>query len=368
MKIGIITFHCAYNYGSVLQAFALKTYLERQGNAVHVIDYHSPNFDQYKLLHPTNIRHLCSDILFFSRNVRRKIAFETFQKRHLNLTRRFEGSDAEREISRIAGSFDAVICGSDQIWNLDCTQGLDGCYFLRFAPDSVRKIAYAPSLSQTQFQPRFFDDQTKDELSRLLGRFHAISVRERSTVPVYQELTDKPIRVAIDPTLLLDASAYRGIAAHLPKGLINDGFVFAYTLWPNQRMIEYIDRIAQISGLPIVYSSKIPIHYRSRSINCYGMSPDLFLTLIDKARFVVSNSFHATVFSVLFHKAFITFGKDKSTSRMSDLLSQLGIQDHIVIDSYEGDSLPVGANYDAVDGLLSKMKQDSERFLFDALS
>lgn len=368
MKIGTITFHCAYNYGSVLQSFALKTYLEQLGNDVSVINYHSPNFDQYKLFHPTNLRHLCSDILFFPRNVRRKKAFETFQRRHLNLTRCYEGPNAEHEISKDADAFDAVICGSDQIWNLDCTQGLDGCYFLRFAPDSVRKIAYAPSLSQTQFQLRFFDEKTKIELGRLLDRFHAISVRERSTVPMYQKLTDKPIQVAIDPTLLLNAAAYRNIEAVLPKGVKNNGFIFAYTLWPNQKMVDYIDRLAQKTGLPIVYSSKIPIHYRSCSINCYGMSPDLFLTLIDKAQYVISNSFHATVFSVLFHKAFLTFGKGKSTSRMSDLLTQLGLQDHIVSDDYEGEEIPTGADYTVVDDLLDKMRQDSEQFLRNALA
>ncbi|KFI49649.1 polysaccharide pyruvyl transferase family protein [Bifidobacterium biavatii] len=368
MKIGTITFHCAYNYGSVLQSFALKTYLERLGNTVSVIDYRSPNFDQYKLFHPTNLRHLCSDILFFPRNIRRKHAFESFQRRHLNLTRRYEGPNAEQELSRDSNEFDAVICGSDQIWNLDCTQGLDGCYFLRFAPDSVRKIAYAPSLSQAQFQPRFFDEKTRNELGRLLDRFHAISVREQSTVPVYQQLTDKPIQVAIDPTLLLDASVYRNIESKLPKPVCNAGFIFAYTLWPNKKMIDYVDRLAQKEGLTIVYSSKIPIRYRSRAINCYGMSPELFLALIDKARYVISNSFHATVFSVLFHKAFLTFGKDRSTSRMSDLLSRLEIEDHIVRDDYDGDMVPAGADYAAVDGLLDRMRQDSEQFLKNALA
>lgn len=371
MRIGIVTFHCAYNYGSVIQAYALKEYLKQHGHDAHVIDYRSRNFDQYKLLRTYNAKVLLSDVVFFRRNLKRKRNFEEFQRRYLDLTaNRYEEPGAEAALRRDAGDFDAVICGSDQIWNLDCTCGPVGPFFLDFAAPGCRRIAYAPSLNRMEFEPKYFDAAAQQRIGHLLDQFDAISVREANTAPVFQKLTAKPFSVVVDPTLLhADMDIYRKIESpSLPKGVEQGKFLFAYTLWQNKEMKQYTEDLARRKNLTIVYSAKIPIKYDVPSINCFGMSPSLFLTLIDKAEYVISNSFHATVFSILFEKRFITFGVKKSNSRMSDLLSKLGMEDHLVSEHYHESVDPQGADYPRVKEILADMRAGSERFLDAALA
>lgn len=370
MKIGIVTFHCAYNYGSVLQAWALKSFLEQYGHEVHVIDYRSRNFDQYRLLRFHNVKNLISDIVFLPRNLRRKSNFLGFQSEYLNLTdHRYEGKTAETDLRRDSSRFDAIICGSDQIWNLDATDGIVGPFFLNFADKRVRKIAYAPSIGHEHFQESRFTDTDKRRLSQLLNEFHAISVREASTAPIFQQLTNVPISITLDPTLLLNVDRYNSIESeNLPSGLEQGNYIFAYTLWQNEALRRYVERLAVEKHLIVVYCSKIPLHFHVNSMNLYGMSPRLFLALIHQAKYVVSNSFHATVFSLVFHKPFITFTKIKSVSRMRDLLNELELSDHLVSDGYSGNQQPSGANYQKVDIIFQQMRKKSEQFLNGALA
>ncbi|MEK0226390.1 polysaccharide pyruvyl transferase family protein [Bifidobacterium mongoliense] len=369
MKIGIVTFHCAYNYGSVLQTWALKSYLEQHGHEVYVIDYRSRNFNQYRLLRFHNVKNLISDIAFLPRNIQRKSNFSDFQSKYLNLTdQRYEGKSAEADLRRDSSTFDAIICGSDQIWNLDATYGIVGPFFLSFADSGVRKIAYAPSIGHEHFQNNRFNDDAKQRLSELLNEFHAISVREASTAPLFQRLTDVPISITVDPTLLLDVDQYKSIEAKtLPARLERGKYIFAYTLWQNESLRQFVDRLAVERHLTVVCCSKIPLHFRAHSMNLYGMSPTLFLSLIDHAEYVVSNSFHATVFSLIFHKPFITFSQRKSVSRMRDLLKELELTNHLVNDDYTGDKLPSGADYHRVDRMLKQLRMESEQFLDSAL-
>ncbi|BAQ32186.1 polysaccharide pyruvyl transferase family protein [Bifidobacterium scardovii] len=373
MRIGTITFHSAYNYGSALQAYALKEYLKSLGHDTHVIDYRGDDFDQYRLFATGDSQRLhraLSNIVFFPRNFKRYRNFEKFINQHLDITpNRYQGKNAEEELKKDASSFDALICGSDQIWNLDCTRGIVGPFFLDFAAPGCKKIAYAPSLAQTHFKSEFFNSSVKSQLSSLLDDFNSLSVREANTVSLFQPLTKNPINVVVDPTLLLEKSQYTSIETdNLPSKIRNKKFIFAYTLWPNNSMRKYVDNLARRHNLIIVYISRKAINYSSPSINLFGISPSMFLKLIDDAEYVVSNSFHATVFSILFEKKFITYGKDKATSRMAYLLSELHISDHLVNDQFESAFDPISADWDSVQKKLSEMRIYSIHYLKEALS
>jgi hypothetical protein len=315
-------------------------------------------------------RSIVSDILFFQKNLARKRRFESFITEYLHSNKtRYQGPLASQELMRDYKAFDALICGSDQIWNLDCTKGPVGPYFLDFASAGCKKIAYAPSLSHAKFEDRYFTPAMRRQISGYLNSFDAISVRELNTAQTFQTLTNKPIVEAVDPTLLLTAQDYRSIEeTRLPHSLQRDSFVFAYTLWQNPEMNQYVSQLARENNLTIVYSSRKPIHYGVRSINCFGMSPNMFLALIDNAKYVISNSFHATVFSILFEKRFLTYGKDQSTSRMSNLLSKLDLLNHLVDEHYHGDTIPPSSDYKQVKISLSKLSSRSKKFLKTALS
>jgi hypothetical protein len=289
---------------------------------------------------------------------------------HLHLSKSVysETAKSHEQLTNYAKGFDAVICGSDQIWNLDCTKGVIGQYFLDFVQGNVKKIAYAPSLGRNQFESENYQDAEKNTLRHLLSDFNAISVRENSTIPIFQEFSSCPISEAIDPTLLLNAREYRKIENTLPKGLQENQYIFAYTLWPDENMKQYTERLARTEHLKIVYLSKHRIRYSEPSTNLYGTSPATFLTLIDKAKYVLANSFHATVFSILFEKAFMIFGTDKSTVRMRDLLEKLELSDHLIQTADITSSTPTRFDTQSVQKKLNDLRKNSVAFLDQALS
>lgn len=371
MRIGTITFHCAYNFGSALQTYALRKYLTNLGHDVHVIDYRSADFNAYKIFRGVGVKSFVADLLFLSGNLCRRNSFQSFWHKCFDMTgRTYEGAGAERSLAEDLKDYDALICGSDQIWNLDCTLGPVSPFFLSFASDRTKKIAYAPSLSHVNFEEKNFTSEDKKHISEWLNRFDALSVRELSVAEQFQQLTDKPIVETLDPTLLLNLEDYRHIqASKLPKKLKAGKYIFAYTLWPNKDMVHYIDQLAAKRGLTIVYYSQKPIRYQSNAINVWGIGPADFLTLIDKADCVVSNSFHATVFSILYGKAFLTFGTKKSSSRMKTLLTKLGLPEgHLLPPDFEGggNMEPFASVLDSV--RLNELRAHSEQFLKDALA
>ncbi|RYQ29139.1 polysaccharide pyruvyl transferase family protein [Bifidobacterium pseudolongum] len=370
MKIGIVTFHCAYNFGSALQAYALKEYLVQRGHDVHIIDYRSANFDMYKLFRRQGLKSYVSDLLFMPGNIRRRRSYQTFWKEHLNLTEKtYQGDTAESDLQNDFADYDALICGSDQIWNLDCTFGPLPPFFLSFAPGHAKKIAYAPSLAHKHFEPRNFTAEDQERISNWLNRMDSVSVRELSVADQFKKLTHNEVVETLDPTLLLNLYDYKGIQSDtLPKGLKSGKYIFAYTLVPNPDMVKYLDKLAGQRNLTIVYYSRKPIHYTARSVNVWGIGPSEFLSLIDKADSVVSNSFHATVFSILYNKPFLTFGTEKSSSRMKTLLTKLGLdQRHLLAPDFKGTegTMPFEPNLDVKK--LDDMRKRSELFLKNSL-
>ena len=141
MRIGTITFHCAYNFGSALQTYALRKYLTNLGHDVHVIDYRSADFNGYKIFRGIGVKSFIADLLFLPGNLRRRSSFQSFWHKCFGLTSRtYEGADAERSLAEDLKDYDALICGSDQIWNLDCTLGPVPPFFLSFASMEQRKL------------------------------------------------------------------------------------------------------------------------------------------------------------------------------------------------------------------------------------
>lgn len=358
-SVGIITFHCSYNYGSALQAYALQSYLLEMGYKVKIIDYRSADFDGYKLFrlrqYKKRPQSLLADVLFLIPHSKRKRNFVQFWKDHLNLTQRtYNPGDNMAELN---AQFDVFICGSDQIWNLDCTGEIDPVFFLGFAAEDKRKIAYAPSLGHIQFKR-----SNINALEPLIRRLDAISVREASTLALIQPYTEKQVNVTLDPTLLLPPSAYESI---IPRRECKKKYIFVYMLENrDDTLIDYAHRLNEETGLDIYfigYKYNCSIHGK----NLYGISPSEFLFYLKNAQYVVTNSFHATVFSILFEKQFCTFKTLRSFARMQDLLTQLKLTQRIYTEGFEMEE-PI--DFCNAAHALAQMKQDSEAFLRNALA
>lgn len=352
MKVGIVTFHCSYNFGSALQAYALQHAIASLGNESRIIDYRSKDFNQYRLFHFFHPVAMVRDVVHFKRNLRRRDAFRAFWKNSFNLTERTYSYSNEDELADLIGQFDAFVCGSDQIWNLDCTRGVVPPFFLSFAGD-CRRVAYAPSLAHTSFSENFFD---RKKVAGLLGKFDFLSVREEETVPLFQPLVHKKIEVVLDPTLLFNANEYESMLGPSPA----DDYIFVYLLRECPELVASAKRLAGKSGKKVYYIADQRLGIKD-AIDCFGVGPDVFVSLIAHASTVLTNSFHATVFSVLYKREFQSFAMDASGARMRDLLEKLGISERL-----RDPFAPV--DWDSLQDRLDILRNSSWDYLREALA
>lgn len=361
MNVGIITFHCSYNFGSALQAFALSEIIKKKGVSNSVIDYRSVDYNQYHIIRPLRPWTIPESLRCFDALTRRKQSFVSFLSKNVPLTPRRYSYRNEQRLEELQDYFDMFVCGSDQIWNLDCTNGVVKPFFLSFAGTRGR-VAYAASLAHTSFRPKHYTERDKEFIGEQLDRFSAISVREASTVELFQPLTKNNIEVCLDPTLLLDGEDYRRVVAPAP---VEGRFVFAYMLEENLSVIRQAEHVAREAGAKVAYVSKKDLHLSVPSINLFGVGPSEFLGLVAEADAVVTNSFHATVFSLLFGVPFQTVSTRNSGSRMRELLAGLGESEHLI----EGvlADMPAAADPVSFGPRLEIMRTRSRAFLDRAL-
>lgn len=239
-NVGIITLHYSDNYGSVLQAYALQTYLEKHANLnAWIIDY-IQKYDSinYKLFRTDIYRKrpqaFLADILFLKSNQKRKASFEKFRKKKLHIT--LEKYYTLEQLKKLNRKMDAFICGSDQIWNFDCTNGIDEAYFLAFVDKEKKKISYAPSFGQISFQ---IDEMKK--IKQYLDNFDLISIREKSMKKKLEGKIGKSVKCVIDPTLLLDREYYDELCKEKHN---NNKYVFVYMLEENIDLLKYAKKVS----------------------------------------------------------------------------------------------------------------------------
>lgn len=327
MRIGILTFHAAHNYGAVLQCYALQTYLQQCGHDVAVIDYRIPAllrvykvFDWKRLVAYSpakvwhNIRRECS-LLTARRN--RWDAFETFIGQRLNLT----------PISAIHDwPFDLILVGSDQVWNTKLTYGYSPYYWGTFdRPSQTVLASYAASMQDSWAAS---EDAT---IASHLSHFDALSVREATVARRLGDIMPgKQVAVVCDPTLLLSANQWDGIAT-APS--ISEPYLFLYQVEPEARTLSIARTIATELGLRLVrLSARVE---DANDAEVVASAPEQFVGLFKHASFVVCSSFHGTVFSLLYRRPFYSIrmntGKD---NRVLNLLNSVGLS-HLFIDNYQ---------------------------------
>lgn len=330
MKIGIITFHASFNYGSMLQAYALQTFLERNGHEVEIINFRT---DKQKSMYPKPLR-------FNSRNrIKQSIKrillepssigplykkwhlFDQFLNSHLHITKEFS---TEEELKHANLKYDLLITGSDQIWNTDCGDYSDA-FFGNFVAPSTPKIAYAVSMGphpETK-NPNYYKKEVKN--------FKAISVREQRTKDFLEKNEIyKNVEVVVDPTMLLSKDNWDDLIGDKP--LIDGDYLFYYTPFgPNYQFLDEAVKIAKQENLPIICDNS----YWPRALRNYptvrpysAVGPIEFLNFIKNAKVVCGGSFHLMIFSIIFDKEFYSIGGDVD-SRVQNLAKLAGTEDRI---------------------------------------
>ncbi|SES80150.1 polysaccharide pyruvyl transferase family protein [[Clostridium] polysaccharolyticum] len=374
MKIGIVTFNSAHNYGAVLQAWALQEYLKSEGHEPSVINYRIFDIDKlYRLYKPRNpykkavfnkAVHKAQDLKAYTRDkdkFKRHHAFEHFINHTLNTTQPPVYNFAQ--LSKAEFDFDAMIAGSDQIWNGVFTKMNPG-YFLNFGKPEVKRISYAASIGKDEIS-----DVEALQFQKYIHNFDYVSVREQKAKEQVLRFIDDEVEVVCDPTLLLPRSKYDELKKD-PK--IKQEYIYVHNVHlvkVDERLNAMAEELSKRTGLPIVHN-RPDYSFENECGKFLDGGPEEFLGWIANARYVVANSFHATVFSMIYHREFITIPHFQNPDRMRFFLGELGIGSHLLGTPEElpEDLRELAIDYDKVEERRNHMAGSSKAFLKKALA
>ena len=377
-KIGIITLWQIGNYGAELQAYALARAINDLGYDCENIDYPFYKNKDFKLTRrgrtPFSIgwSNILKEFLLpkmkavkaWSHPGKKKARAINFRKLYQltpHSSKRFLSFDELYSYKDF--DYDTCIAGSDQIWNPRSLATIEP-YFLTFAPPGTRKISYASSLGVSDIP-----DSLKPIYKNYLQDFKAISVRESGAVGLIEAISGQPVVQVLDPTLLLDAGTWKELSGSVPA--ISKPYLLLYDLIPNKTIISLARKIAEDHGLPVYRICRdASANVIPGITNLSEAGPLEFLSAIEHSSYVVTNSFHGTVFSILFHKQFLSLipSKMNNSSRISSLLNMFSLGDRMIAETEGAAEFPSKEiDYDRVDKLLEKEKEFSVNYIKSAI-
>lgn len=358
MKIGILTFHTAANYGAVLQAYALTKAFKKFDVEVELINYeNSAHNRMYRVLNLVNFNHpkaMLMDVLSIRKKCVRNREFCDFRKNFLNASKKIY----DENILPDGKEYDLVVSGSDQVWSFDCNCN-DTHYFLDMIDSSVPCVSYAASMSKVSL-----NDKEKQLYKKLLKRFSHISVREEQARELLQPLTDKKIVVSPDPTFLLTKEDWSELATEPKK----ENYIFAFSLILSDEVMASARELAKLTGCKLVCLNMYNVKYEHRFGTIFPCSPNDWLGYIKNAKYVVTDSFHGTAFSVIFQKNFISLTKNNAgrNTRIVSMLKKLGLEDRIVSGLCK--AVPEQIDYKVADERFEDLRKDGLSYIKKLIS
>lgn len=381
--IGLVTCYFHHNYGSMLQAYATEMIMQQMGLPFQTIACKAPiNYMQEnKILYiikklliadwkmrlgKMKIERAKKDNPEFAKNweVRNK-AFDLFAENFFHVSPYCKNRE---ELTKMAENYSAFLVGSDQLWRTDSVE--HGYYTLEWVPDHIRKIAYSTSIGVKEV-PWFQVEKNK----RFMNRFDHIALREQSACDLVYKLIGRKVPVVLDPTLLFTGDQWLEIQHQEP--LTNGKYIFCYLLGDNPSQREFIKRVKEKTGCKIVALQQLDDYIPSDegfADEAPYVGPREFLNYIRNAEYVFTDSFHCSVFSILYKKNFFTFSrfaegaKQSTNTRIDNLLHITGLEDRRMtknktvedVISYEG-------SFDGVDAKLNAYRKSSMDYLHSAL-
>ena len=358
MKIGIFTYFQT-NYGAVLQAYALQKYLQNQpGTEVEIIDFTTPeHLDGHKVFKRQSLKKPITALAYYFftlihyRQLKRRVTRTwDFKNKYFNFTRRYSSMKDALENHPVE---DIYITGSDQVFNPNGKYV--PLYYLGFDKGKGKKVAYAPSFGISKF-----DEAITQKIKEYVRDFDSLSCREPAGAEYLGSIVGQEVPVVVDPVLLHDAAEW-GKVATSPN--MKSNYIFIYDLNGAENLISIAKNIQKETKLPIVCLTRNRLKIYPVDKQIYDAGPSEFLGWIKDASYVVTDSFHGTVFSLIFNKQFFTFiALEKISSRIKNILCKVGLENHIV--TKEGlflfDFSSFG-RYDSVD--LQLLSASSKQFI-----
>lgn len=385
-KIGLVICYFHENYGSMLQAYATQRIFDKldlPNEAVYCHDPHMymtmPKWSYY--YHKLTNKDVLIDKIkrtqgkfvnrllkteFYSRQAIRSEKFKEFSRKTFRVSRPYAN---RRELMEDSSNYAAFVVGSDQLWspaNID-----NDFYTLTFVPDEIPKIAYATSFGTSSI-PRYQYKKAKE----FLDRFDSISVREESGRRLVEKLSGKRAEVVLDPTLLLQREEWERFSCRPP--IIEGEYIFCYFLGNNRKGRRFAEKLRAETGCRIAallhMDEYIPEDENFADLTPYDIGPEEFVNLIRHASYVCTDSFHGTVFSIIFQRRFFTFDRFDSSStistntRIETLLGMAGLESRRMRE----DSLPENVFeeicFSTAEDKIEKKREESLAYLAGSLA
>ncbi len=350
MRVCGVTFIKTMNYGSCLQAYALQTVIDKQRIGGENCRYSLlPISDLKGYPSPSWKKKIMESAAYCLRGM-----FKQFENKYIH----FADCDSFKELDKLNEQYDAFVCGSDVIWNPRFNRNCDA-YYLKFAKKYA--FSYAASFGRAEIS-----DSEKTRLPDQLSQLREIGVREESGQKIIKKYTGRDAVVVLDPVVFLRKEEWDEIAE--PKKLA-EPYIFVYFTHQTEEIVQFYQKLSRMTGYRVIITTTgFTKSIKAKTLNM--PTPQRWLRLLRDAAYVVTNSFHATAFSVIYHKQFFTVMKGEKTTginiRMYDFLRELDLLEHMLnhcpdrIDTNEID-------FSDTDSKLDKIRQESMAFLQENL-
>lgn len=352
-RIGVLTFQTTNNYGAILQAYALQIVLQNFGQNSEIINYQCEYISKpYRLINlkKKGLRGYLFSLIGYICYLPRTKACNEFRK-YMKYSSKVNADN----IGELADNYNIYIVGSDQVWNYNLTNG-DTHYLLDFVEDKSKKFSYAASLGISQI-----DLDYKFIYTKLLSQFNLISVREKQGAEIVEGLIDHPVSVVMDPTLLLTANEWLQVAR---KPRIDDKYILVYQLGISNRLVEFVKGISRKTGFRVIYIP-FPLGGYVKCDRKWNIGPAEWLGLFANASYIVTDSFHGTVFAILFNKPLYVdaTGQHKNVgSRLYNLLEMFGLESCLFNEKTQFE-IDQKIDYELVNEILESERNKSLNFL-----
>lgn len=375
MKVGIITFQRVNNYGTVLQMYALYQTIKNMGIECEVVDYKRDNVKDVFVWQKNKVlgflkgqpdKQLYGNFEF-AKILLLEVFLNRFAKGKFDAFRSrisFSKSINRENILRggILDEYDIFVSGSDQVWN--CGRiNLDATYMLDFVPEGRRKVSYAASFGFKEIPNKYVT-----EYRAILQNYGKVSIREEDGIKIFKNLTGRDdAKLVLDPSMLLDKNHWAGIAR---MGAVKKPYVLVYQLGSSKNLIKFAESLAikhklRLLVLPHAIGCNVKAQW------CLGRGPEEWLGLFLNARYVVTNSFHGTAFSINLNKQFFVEVSQRCSrvavqSRIYNLLHIFLLEDRLIPEHFESIE-EHQINYKKVNEKLDVLREESLGYLRDAL-
>lgn len=352
-NIGIITFHWGTNYGGILQSYALQKYLQESFRTeVKIINYAPKTFRDsfFKVFLTKNTSAISSNCKeYFKDRI-----LEGFRKRYLSRTIRYY---SDSDLKNNPPEFDIYISGSDQVWNHSIIDKHGSPYYLNFGNEEISRISYAASFGSIEYP-----EEKLPLLQEKLNIFNGISVRENGGIQILKKINIRDAKLLPDPVLLLDEDSFIFPVTQKVRQSTEPDYIFIYALQSNQKsMSNHINWIQEETGLETI---------NTKDSKYFFSSIEEWLHYHRYSKFVLTNSFHGVLFSLIFKKKFLVFPIEGLLAGMNDrlftLLDTFDLKDRLVEGSSKKElisKLNSDINWEKVKEKNSLLRSEAHQYL-----